>query len=85
MGAPRARLRVLSPQAERTQTSGDAADKLVLFAKLYDVAPDGTQTGPPAGRAGPGAGRAQAVHGDAADDRAPPRAGAPAAIPDRRQ
>ncbi|GAP49961.1 ABC transporter [Streptomyces azureus] len=24
--------------------SGDAADKLVLFAKTYDVAPDGTRT-----------------------------------------
>ncbi|MGW3727802.1 CocE/NonD family hydrolase [Streptomyces sp. F001] len=44
VGAPRATLRVLSPQAERTQHSGDAADKLVLFAKLYDVAPDGKQT-----------------------------------------
>ena len=26
------------------QNSGNAADKLVLFAKLYDVAPDGTKT-----------------------------------------
>nr|WP_229881871.1 CocE/NonD family hydrolase [Streptomyces alanosinicus] len=43
-GAPQITLRVLSPQAERTQNSSDAADKLVLFAKLYDVAPDGTQT-----------------------------------------
>lgn len=33
-----------SPAAERVQDSGDAADKLVLFAKLYDVAPDGTKT-----------------------------------------
>ncbi len=44
VGAPRATLKVVSPQAERTQDSGDAADKLVLFAKLYDVAPDGTAT-----------------------------------------
>ncbi|MEU1851404.1 CocE/NonD family hydrolase [Streptomyces sp. NPDC019990] len=44
VGAPRATLRVHSPRAERTQNSGDAADKLVLFAKLYDVAPDGTRT-----------------------------------------
>ncbi|MFE7270505.1 CocE/NonD family hydrolase [Streptomyces sp. NPDC057623] len=44
VGAPRATLKVVSPQAERTQHSGDAADKLVLFAKLYDVAPDGTKT-----------------------------------------
>ncbi|MET8471607.1 CocE/NonD family hydrolase [Streptomyces sp. NPDC006422] len=44
VGAPRARLEVISPTAERTQDSGDAADKLVLFAKLYDVAPDGKQT-----------------------------------------
>ncbi|WP_369147458.1 CocE/NonD family hydrolase [Streptomyces sp. R44] len=44
VGAPRATLRVVSPAAERVQDSGDAADKLVLFAKLYDVAPDGTKT-----------------------------------------
>ncbi|MFI7411962.1 CocE/NonD family hydrolase [Streptomyces sp. NPDC049627] len=44
VGAPRATLKVVSPTAERTQRSGDAADRLVLFAKLYDVAPDGTQT-----------------------------------------
>ncbi|GGS40143.1 CocE/NonD family hydrolase [Streptomyces violaceus] len=44
VGAPRATLQVRSPKAERTQNSGDAADKLVLFAKLYDVAPDGTRT-----------------------------------------
>lgn len=44
VGAPRATLKVVSPKAERTQHSGDAADKLVLFAKLYDVAPDGTRT-----------------------------------------
>ncbi|SNX65000.1 putative CocE/NonD family hydrolase [Streptomyces sp. TLI_55] len=44
VGAPKATLKVVSPKAERTQNSGNAADKLVLFAKLYDVAPDGTQT-----------------------------------------
>ncbi|WP_444852334.1 CocE/NonD family hydrolase [Streptomyces sp. NPDC000229] len=44
VGAPRATLRVISPTTERVQHSGDAADKLVLFAKVYDVAPDGTQT-----------------------------------------
>ncbi|WP_328500945.1 CocE/NonD family hydrolase [Streptomyces sp. NBC_00457] len=44
VGAPRATLKVVSPKTERTQDSGNAADKLVLFAKLYDVAPDGTKT-----------------------------------------
>lgn len=44
VGAPRATLKVVSPKAERTQGSGDAADKLVLFAKLYDIAPDGSKT-----------------------------------------
>jgi predicted acyl esterase len=44
VGAPRATLKVVSPQTERVQNSDDAADKLVLFAKLYDVAPDGTKT-----------------------------------------
>jgi putative CocE/NonD family hydrolase len=44
VGAPRATLKVNSPQAERTQDSGDAADRLVLFAKIYDIAPDGTRT-----------------------------------------
>ncbi|MFF0188248.1 CocE/NonD family hydrolase [Streptomyces sp. NPDC005244] len=44
VGSPRARLKVLSPVTERVQHSGDAADKLVLFAKLYDVAPDGSRT-----------------------------------------
>ncbi|MFD5477211.1 CocE/NonD family hydrolase [Streptomyces hawaiiensis] len=44
VGAPRATLKVASPKAECTQASADAADKLVLFAKLYDVAPDGTPT-----------------------------------------
>ncbi|MEU7647026.1 CocE/NonD family hydrolase [Streptomyces huasconensis] len=44
VGAPRATLKVVSPRTERVQHSGDAADKLVLFAKLYDVAPDGKKT-----------------------------------------
>ncbi|MFI6207846.1 CocE/NonD family hydrolase [Streptomyces sp. NPDC051041] len=44
VGAPTATLKVVSPEAARAQRSGDAADKLVLFAKLYDVAPDGTRT-----------------------------------------
>ncbi|MEU1089288.1 CocE/NonD family hydrolase [Streptomyces sp. NPDC005576] len=42
VGAPRVRLRVSSPKAERVQNSGDAADRLVLFVKVYDLAPDGT-------------------------------------------
>ncbi|MFJ9259180.1 CocE/NonD family hydrolase [Streptomyces bacillaris] len=44
VGAPKATLKVVSPKAERVQNSGDASDKLVLFAKVYDVAPDGTRT-----------------------------------------
>lgn len=44
VGAPRARLKVVSPVTERVQRSGDAADRLVLFAKLYDVAPGGGRT-----------------------------------------
>lgn len=44
VGAPKARLKVVSPEAERVQDSDDAADKLVLFAKVYDLAPDGTRT-----------------------------------------
>ncbi|KKZ70729.1 CocE/NonD family hydrolase [Streptomyces showdoensis] len=44
VGSPRATLRVRAPGTERVQDSGDAADKLVLFAKLYDLAPDGTRT-----------------------------------------
>ncbi|MFE2020449.1 CocE/NonD family hydrolase [Streptomyces sp. NPDC059499] len=43
VGAPKATLKVVSPKTERVQNSGDAADKLVLFAKLYDVAPDGSR------------------------------------------
>ncbi|WP_405638596.1 CocE/NonD family hydrolase [Streptomyces sp. NBC_01178] len=44
VGAPKATLQVVSPEAERVQHSGDASDKLVLFAKVYDVAPDGGRT-----------------------------------------
>ncbi|WP_309140388.1 CocE/NonD family hydrolase [Streptomyces sp. PKU-EA00015] len=44
VGAPRARLQVVSPKTERVQHSNDAADKLVLFAKVYDIAPNGTKT-----------------------------------------
>ncbi|WNI21296.1 CocE/NonD family hydrolase [Streptomyces sp. ITFR-16] len=44
VGAPEASLKVVSPKTERVQNSGDAADKLVLFAKVYDVAPDGSKT-----------------------------------------
>lgn len=43
VGAPRVTLKVISPRTERVQNSSDAADKLVLFAKLYDVAPDGSK------------------------------------------
>ncbi|MFE4248286.1 CocE/NonD family hydrolase [Streptomyces sp. NPDC056910] len=44
VGSPKATLKVVSPRAERVQNSDDAADKLVLFAKLYDIAPDGSKT-----------------------------------------
>ncbi|KKD08172.1 CocE/NonD family hydrolase [Streptomyces sp. WM6386] len=44
VGAPKATLKVVSPKAERTQNSSNAADRLVLFAKLYDIAPDGAKT-----------------------------------------
>ncbi|WP_329625511.1 CocE/NonD family hydrolase [Streptomyces sp. NBC_01255] len=44
VGSPKATLRVQSPVTEWFQDSGDAADKLVLFAKVYDIAPDGTKT-----------------------------------------
>ncbi|MFD9498174.1 CocE/NonD family hydrolase [Streptomyces sp. NPDC060035] len=43
VGAPKATLKVVSPKTERVQNSSDAADKLVLFAKVYDVAPDGSK------------------------------------------
>ncbi|RFC71366.1 CocE/NonD family hydrolase [Streptomyces sp. AcE210] len=44
VGSPKATLKVVSPKTERVQNSDDAADKLVLFAKLYDIAPDGSKT-----------------------------------------
>lgn len=44
VGTPKATLKVVSPKAQRVQNSGDAADNLVLFAKLYDLAPDGSKT-----------------------------------------
>ena len=43
VGSPRLTVRLGSTTAEGTQASGTAG-KLILFAKLYDVAPDGTQT-----------------------------------------
>lgn len=47
VGSAKARLRVVSPDAERTQgdagRGGDATGNLVLFAKVYDVAPDGKE------------------------------------------
>jgi ABC-2 type transport system ATP-binding protein len=43
VGAPRLTVRLDSPTATATQASGTSG-KLILFAKLYDVAPDGTQT-----------------------------------------
>lgn len=42
VGLPEVRLRVSSPEAARAQGSKDAADRLVVFVKLLDVAPDGT-------------------------------------------
>lgn len=44
VGSPKATLKVVSPRTERVQNSDDAADRLVLFAKLYDIAPDGSKT-----------------------------------------
>ena len=43
-GMPEATLRVDSPSVRLSQQSPDAAGKLVLFAKIYDIAPDGTRT-----------------------------------------
>ena len=43
VGAPRLTVRLSAPLATGTQ-SADPAGKVVLFAKLYDVAPDGTKT-----------------------------------------
>ena len=41
-GSPRLNVRISAPVAAQTQNAGPGG-KLVLFAKLYDVAPDGTQ------------------------------------------
>jgi ABC-2 type transport system ATP-binding protein len=43
VGSPTLRVRFDSPAAARSQAAGPAG-QLVVFAKLYDVAPDGTQT-----------------------------------------
>jgi ABC-2 type transport system ATP-binding protein len=43
VGAPRLTLHLSSPVAEASQDTGPAG-KLLLFAKIYDVAPDGTKT-----------------------------------------
>ncbi|MDQ1617168.1 MAG: hypothetical protein QOJ60_3107 [Actinomycetota bacterium] len=43
VGVPTLRLRLSSAVAEQTQTSGPAG-QLLLFAKIYDLAPDGTKT-----------------------------------------
>jgi predicted acyl esterase len=43
VGVPRLRLRLSSPVAEQSQAAGPAG-QLLLFAKIYDVAPDGTTT-----------------------------------------
>jgi ABC-2 type transport system ATP-binding protein len=43
VGSPRLTLHLDAPVAAGTQ-AGDPAGKLVLFAKIYDVAPDGTES-----------------------------------------
>lgn len=43
VGVPRLALRLSSPVAEQTQAGGPGG-QLLLFAKIYDVAPDGTKT-----------------------------------------
>jgi predicted acyl esterase len=43
VGMPTLDVRLTSPAAQATQGAGPAG-KLVLFAKLYDIAPDGTKT-----------------------------------------
>lgn len=43
VGVPRLRLRLSSAVAEQTQAAGPAG-QLLLFAKIYDIAPDGTKT-----------------------------------------
>ena len=42
VGSSKLRLHLSAPLAAQTQAA-DAGGKLVLFAKVYDVAPDGTQ------------------------------------------
>jgi ABC-2 type transport system ATP-binding protein len=42
VGSPRLNVRISAPAAAQTQAAGPGG-KLVLFTKLYDVAPDGTQ------------------------------------------
>jgi ABC-2 type transport system ATP-binding protein len=42
VGVPTLRLRLSSPVAERTQQTGPAG-QLLLFAKIYDIAPDGSR------------------------------------------
>jgi hypothetical protein len=39
VGAPKATLKVISPKTERVRNSGDAADRLVLFAAFYETSP----------------------------------------------
>ncbi|HEX7189451.1 MAG TPA: CocE/NonD family hydrolase [Actinomycetes bacterium] len=43
VGVPTLRLRLSSPVAEQTQAGGPAG-QLLLFAKIYDIAPDGSKT-----------------------------------------
>jgi predicted acyl esterase len=43
VGSPHLTLHLQAPAAAATQSTGPAG-KLILFAKVYDVAPDGTQT-----------------------------------------
>ena len=43
VGRPQLTLHLSSPVAEQTPGAPDPAGKLLLFAKIYDVAPDGTQ------------------------------------------
>lgn len=44
VGAPEVTMKVTSPAVERIEDGDNEASKLVLFAKIYDVAPDGTRT-----------------------------------------
>lgn len=43
VGVPRLRLHLTAPTVAATQASGPGA-RLLLFAKIYDIAPDGTRT-----------------------------------------